>query len=426
MGGASREHQPTVAVVGSGPSGCFTAQFLRKLWPGSEIAVFDALPAPYGLVRYGVAADHQGTKGISHQFDRLFERGGVRFIGNVRVGTDVSFEDMVEAFDVVVLATGLCADMPLDVPRDPQARVIGAGLLLRVLNGYPGLAQSSGLNQPLGSRVVIVGNGNVAVDALRLLAKDRCDLDGSDIDDRMLEILRPVPVKHIEVVGRSGASNAKFDLTAVRELGQLSNVGVKIGETAGDGHNPVIDVLRDLAARQVTGSDLAEDRVTVTFHFGQSPKAISFHDDQAVLHTRGTADTARTRTFVADSIVTAIGFTEGADTPSEAWDAPNVWRVGWLRRGARGTIPENRRDAKEIGDSIAAAVASGHVALGRPGISAIWPQIAGRVVEFTDWRRLEEYERLLAPEGRCRRKVTDLGEMVTLAVGSGRESIQVA
>jgi ferredoxin--NADP+ reductase len=419
--------RPTVAIVGSGPAGCYTAQFLRKRWPASEIAIFDALPTPYGLVRYGVAADHQGAKAVTRQFDRLFERDGVRFLGNVRIGTDVDFGELVDAFDIVVLATGLLQDRPVDVPHDPRARTLGAGVLLRGINGYPGLSRCAELSRPLGRRVAILGNGNVAMDALRLLVKDRRALEGSDVDDRVLDVLHSVPVEQVHVVGRSSASRAKFDITVLRELAQLADVDIAVGETAGDDDNPVLDLLNQMAAARVEGDpDRRPARVKVTFHFGQSPAAVSYSDGATVLETEGTDDPSRLREFAVDSLVTAVGFVAGEDAAPADWSAPNVWRAGWLRRGARGTIPENRRDASEVADGIGNAVREGDVTTGKPGLPAIWPRIARHVVEFEDWRVLDEHELRLAPEGRCRRKVTDLDEMVEVAVSADRPALQLA
>ena len=425
MTGAPSE-SPTIAVVGSGPSGCYAAQFLRKQWPSSEISIIDALPAPYGLIRYGVAADHQGAKAVTRQFDRLFERDGVRFVGNVRVGADVSFGDLVDSFDVVVLATGLWQDRPLGVPQDGGAKTLGAGVLLRAINGYPGLSESAELARPLGRRVAIVGNGNVAMDALRLVAKDRRELDGSDVDDRLLDVLRAVPVEQIDVIGRSGASNAKFDLTVLRELAHLSNVDIAIGETAGDDRNPVLDLLREIAATDGNRNhDVTGGRIQVTFHFGQTPTAVSCVDGATVLETSGTDVPTRSRNFTVDSVISAVGFVASDDAPPVEWEAPNVWRAGWLRRGARGTIPENRRDSAQVSEQICAAIRDGDLAIEKPGLSAIWSQIASRVVEFDDWRKLDEHERGQAPDGRCRRKVTDLAEMVAVAVGADRPALQL-
>jgi ferredoxin--NADP+ reductase len=217
---------------------------------------------------------------------------------------------------------------------------------------------------------------------------------------------------------------AKFDLTALREIGRLQNVAVRIGETAGDEANPVLDALREFAGRESV-LEAPGRPVTITFHFGLSPTAIQFEADRTVLETRPSTEQARARRFTVDSVVTATGFTDGADAPPSTWDGRNVWRVGWLRRGARGTIPENRRDAKEVSDSIRAAVAAGDIAARKPGLAAIWPDIAERAVEFADWRNLETYERLQAPQGRARKKVTDMAEMIDIAFGAHPNALQL-
>ena len=118
---------PTIAIVGSGPSGCYTAQFLRKRWPAAEITIFDRLDHPYGLVNYGVALDHPGTKAVARQFDRLFDRDNVQFAGKVEIGTDITLEELRTAFDVVVLASGLHGDRTLEVPGSHLPGVLGSG-----------------------------------------------------------------------------------------------------------------------------------------------------------------------------------------------------------------------------------------------------------------------------------------------------------
>ena len=158
---------PRVAVVGSGPAGCFTAQSLRRTFPHAPIDVFDELPTPYGLIRYGVAADHQGTKSIARQFDRLFTHEGVRFRGNIRIGADVSLDELRRSYDAVVVATGMHSDTRLAVPGGDLANVHGAGRITRLLNTHPDEADAP----RLGADVVIIGQGNVAMDVARLLAR---------------------------------------------------------------------------------------------------------------------------------------------------------------------------------------------------------------------------------------------------------------
>ncbi|GAA2026656.1 FAD-dependent oxidoreductase [Agromyces tropicus] len=406
---AAPAYRSTVAIVGSGPSGCYTAQFLRKSWPGSEITVFEAMPMPYGLVRYGIAADHQGAKAVTSQFDRVFTRMDVMFAGNVEIGSSVTFDELHDAFDVVVLATGLPDDRGLGVPQDDTARVVGAGELVRALNGHPDAGRTL---EPVGEAVIVVGQGNVSMDVVRMLSKTGAELDGSDIEDAVLQRLRPEPVRVIHVVGRSGAAAAKFDIAMLRELGTLSDVS--IGVTGlGDDEGAIPELLSELAARDAAA--VPERRTRVIFHFGATPASIG-HDGQRTVLTVVDSVSGDERALQADTIITAIGFcnadTTPATVPDEEWSGDRVYRVGWLGRGPRGTVAENRKHAQSVAQTIVADAAAGRFLLGRPGLRAVWPRIQHDAVTFDDWRLIDEVERTSAGPGRCRRKITDLAELL--------------
>jgi ferredoxin/flavodoxin---NADP+ reductase len=413
---------PTVAIVGSGPSGCYTGQFLAKSMPRAEITVFESLPTPYGLIRYGVAADHQGTKGVIRQFDRLFTRGGVRFAGNVAGGRDLDFDLLVRSFDVVVLATGLPEDRPLGVPQHPRARVVGAGALLRTLNGYPVdlLGRDErGRHVQLGRHVAVVGLGNVAIDVLRLLVKPVEALVGTDIDDESFAQLRPSPPAAIEVLSRSGIGQAKFDLAMLRELVSVPDVQIEVtGVGAHDGE-PAAVLLRACTNSAADSPGLSAQRSTlVRLHFGCVPEAIDHRNGQALVQARMTAD-GRMVELLADTVITAIGFTDDAPDdptrPTQGWSGPNVYRVGWLARGAKGTIAENRRAAQQVAAAIVDDFAAGRLQAIRPGFRAVEPLLGDRVIGFEGWQRIDEIERQAAPPQRCRLKITNLDEMLVAA-----------
>jgi len=416
--------KPTVAVVGSGPSGCYVASFLGKKWPGSEITIFESMPTPYGLVRYGIAADHQGTKNVTRQFDRLFTKDGVRFAGNVCVGTDIDFSDLAGCFDIVVLATGLPEDRPLGIPTQEGTRVIGAGTLLRALNCFPTRTVPSdpdGRYIPLGQQLAVVGMGNVALDVVRLMSKDPHEFEGSDIDDELLEQLRPRRPQSIDVISRSGLSLAKFDYAMLRELLSLPNIDVTVLGLGDNATGPAAELLRTHIDTVDDSSTTEPERTHVRLHFQLTPESITTSNGRTLLRASTPNAAAPVTDLVVDTVITAIGFTQGAEqdlsSPTGEWSGDNVYRVGWLSRGPHGAIPENRKDARELAERIAEDVTNGRLEIGRAGFAAVEPLLRN-VVTFADWQRIEAFEQREALPGRCRRKVTDRTHMLSIATSS--------
>lgn len=417
-------NSPSIAIVGSGPSACYLAQALRKHWAEAQIVMIERLPVPFGLVRYGVAPDHQGTKAVCRQFERLFERERVDFLGNLEVGRDLSLEQLREAFDLVVLATGLYGDRRLGIPGDALDGVHGSGRVTRWFNGHP---DEQGFTPRFGRRVAIVGNGNVAIDVLRLLARSAADFDGSDVADEALRELFAEGVERIDILGRSPADKARFDPVMLRELGKLAGVrlriedlpeeGVQAADAAGQAR---LDVLRALAAQAqpAVGRELV-------FRFGWSPRAVLGENRVEALELQH-ADGRELRLDV-DSLVSAIGFEEasdavlqrdallgdGADLDKGRLDA-GLYCAGWLRRGPRGTIPENRQDARLVAETLVAdqAAAPRH---GRPGLAALPAEVRARGVSYADWQRIDRAETQAAAPGRARRKITDRAGMLAIA-----------
>ncbi|MFT4219893.1 MAG: cytochrome P450 [Microbacterium sp.] len=399
---------PRVAVVGSGPAGCFAAQALRRAFPAAELDVFDQLPTPYGLVRYGVAADHQGAKSVARQFDRLFLHEGVRFHGNTRVGDDFTLHELRSTFDAVVLATGLHADRPLGVPGDSLPGVVGAGVVTRALNSHP----SSAAVPALGEEVVVIGHGNVAMDVARLLCRDEAELDGSDIDDGARAALCG-GVRRIHLVGRSGPAAAKFDPVMVRELAGLGGVrhvvhGLDRVDVP-DGKDARVDAVRALAAADPGGAE----RVVLEWWFGLSPARVEGNGAVSAVVFDGPDGEVALR---ADSVVTAVGFAADDTAPvepgahSDGRVEPGLYVAGWLRRGPRGTIPDQRADALSLVRAIADDISSGAVPTGLPGVDPV-----PGAVDFDGWRRIDVRERLAAAPGRSRAKLRTVAEMLEAA-----------
>lgn len=408
----------SIAIIGSGPSGCYLAQALLKAQPDLAVDVIDRLPVPYGLVRYGVAPDHQGTKAITRQFERLFERQGASFIGNLAVGSDVSIEELCAAYDAVVLATGLSGDRLLGLLGEDLAGVVGAGSLTRALYEHPDAASLP----TLGPRVVIMGNGNVAIDLLRLLAKMSDELAGSDLGHGPTRWLAESGIETIDIVGRSPAAQAKFDPVMVKELGKLSGVTVKVEEPGSSDDEEGTKKLEALAA--IDGHGDGERRVT--FRFGLTPVELTGEGGclNAAHFRRADGSTV---TLECTSFIRAIGFQAQGEVPrdalvSEAQDldagvlAAGLYATGWFRRGPRGTIPDNRADAQVLAARILGDLAASGSSTPKPGRAALADK--SEAVEFEGWKRIDAAETQCLPEGRCRIKIASRAEMLETARGT--------
>jgi len=408
----------TVAIVGAGPSGCYLAQALGKLCKEAEITVIEKLPVPFGLARYGVAPDHQGTKAVTRQFAKLFEKQGVGFAGNIEIGSGpgaaLSLDELREMFDVVVLATGLSRDRSAGTAFEDIPGVYGSGAVTRLWNSHPDAAD---LEPEFGSRVMVLGAGNVAVDVLRILAKSEADFEGSDFPPAQVRD----DVREIHLVGRSPADQAKFDPVMIRELAKIPGLAVSIGEGSrlnGAEDDKRMAALRDLAATK-------PDAITkkISFHFGWPAKKPLRKNGTltGVIFEREGEELA----LPCDSVVSAIGYEDdgrlnraklmkGVASHETGRLAPGLYAAGWFKRGPRGTIPENRADSQKIAALIAEEIAALPEADEKPGFDALSARCAARMTSYGDWQHIDEVEKAAAPEGRCRAKISSLPEMLAL------------
>jgi ferredoxin--NADP+ reductase len=380
-----------VAIIGSGPSGCYVAQALLKACPEAEVTVIERLTTPYGLVRYGVAADHQGTKGVTRQFARLFERQGVGFVGNVTVGQDVSLDDMRMMFDAVVIATGLHKDRPFGVPGEDLDGVYGSGMVTRHWNGHPDSDQTP----DFGQEVVVFGNGNVAMDVVRLLAKRETDFAGSDFDPAHV----CDGVRRIHVVGRSSLAQAKCDAVMVRELSALS--GCRIDRAEGEVFAKTSETALAIAFADAFETPAPVFTKHITFHSGWTLEAFEGdgHLESVVLSKDG-----RTKRLSCDSAITAIGFDyDGAfdrDAILES-EGQGLYTAGWFKTGPRGTIPSQRADAQDIAARIAADLTPSD----KPGRAALLDKLGETATTYADWQLIDRAECAAAAPNRCRAKL---------------------
>jgi ferredoxin--NADP+ reductase len=354
------ESTPAFAIVGSGPSGCYTAQFLRKAFPESPITVFDRNPVPFGLVRYGVAPDHIGTKAISSQFERLFDRDGVKFVGATEIGVNISLDELRRNLDAVVLATGLSKDRPLNIPGGYLPGVYGSGRITRLLNGHPE-ENLEGIR--IGERLVVVGHGNVAIDLVRLSLLGSEKLAEFGVETEVAKTIARPNLKEIHVVGRSPVGDAKFDVAMINELGKIPDVRFSSNGVEKFGDNTEANKRAEAISKLVRESNPDAARV-VTFHFGWAPSRVG-GDERVEFIEFTSTNGLGTLSIETDTIFSAIGFVADEqsaicreDLITDQSDLVNgylsegLYCVGWFKRGPQGAIPANRVDAKLVSDRI--------------------------------------------------------------------------
>jgi pyridine nucleotide-disulfide oxidoreductase len=405
-----------IAIVGSGPSGCYLADQLLRLLPDSSVDVIERLPVPFGLVRYGVAPDHQGTKAISRVLDRILSNPRITFFGNVEVGKDVFLEQLLAWYDAVVLATGACRDRKLGIPGEDLPGVLGSTSFVNWYNSHP-----ESLPPALKdvSSVVIVGNGNVAIDVARILARGPQDFTGSDLPLDIATLLSAQPVKDIHIVGRRGPADAKFTEHELAELGALERVQPQVDNHADlSGDTPVLRVLRELQSRIVHSAPL-----TLHFRFWMTPVAfVGSGRLQAVRFRRDDVEYE----LPAQLAVTCIGYqaavcciaspVDGIFPNEEGKMKAGLFVVGWAKRGSSGTIPTNRSEAQQLAQRMAKEV----IDSGRRGRQALREHLGSNgktFVDYSGWKRIDAVEIARANDGRCRLKLRSIEEMLQVAAG---------
>jgi ferredoxin--NADP+ reductase len=418
------------AVVGSGPAGFYTAEALAKAYgEAARIDIIDRYPVPYGLIRFGVAPDHQSLKAVSKRYDKVAEGEGVGFIGNVAVGTDVSVAELLEVYDAVVLATGAPHDRKLGIPGEDLPGVVGSAELVGWYNGHPDFAD---LDPPLGgTHAAIIGNGNVALDCARILSKTRTEFEGSDIVGHALDALESSAINTVTILGRRGPHQIAMTPKELGELGHLEIAqplvdGADFPPLEADaelepGHRKSITILREFFATPSAGKAKA-----MVFDFFARPLRIEGEGraeriivERTELDEKGGArGTGETYEVPASLIVSCIGYStppiEGVPYDDRGGRflndrgkiADRLYCVGWARRGPTGTIGTNRPDGYEVAEQIAAELPAG--AGDRGGGEAVRALLAERSVkttDFSDWRTIEQAEEAAARAGSPREKM---------------------
>jgi adrenodoxin-NADP+ reductase len=427
-----------VAIVGSGPAGYYTAEALQKQF-GEAVAIdmIDRLPVPYGLIRSGVAPDHQSIKAVYKRYEKVALSGNVRFVGSVAVGPDAAIAELLELYDAVVLATGAPNDRPLDLPGADLPGVVGSAAFVGWYNGHPDFAD---LDPPLDvAAAAVIGNGNVALDVARILAKTPAEFAGSDIVGHAYDALGRSAITAIHILGRRGPHQIAMTPKELGELGHLEAASPRVdpADLPPEGEDALLEPgmrksvmhLREFARTE------GLKRKVIDFDFYAMPVAIEGEgkvERLVVERTRLTEDlrsvgTGERYIIECGLVVSCIGYQtppiegvpyehgRGRFANSDGVIGEGLYCVGWARRGPTGTIGTNRPDGFEVAEKIFARYGGGdsHKA-GGAGLGRLLAARGTRPVTFADWQRIEADETARAREGSPREKFTRIAEMLGL------------
>ncbi len=445
-----------VAIIGSGPAGFYAAEALLKR-PAAAIDVdmFDRLPTPYGLVRGGVAPDHQKIKTVIRIFSTTAARPTFRFLGNVRLGPDVTVEELRRHYHQIVYATGNEADRRLGIPGEGVARCTPATVFVGWYNGHPDYRHAK-IDLSV-HRVAVVGNGNVAVDAARILLRTSGELERTDIAAHALEALRNSQVREVFILGRRGPGEAAFSPAELKELGKMQGVDPVIapGElarcagsdsTGNKEKDRNLTILRSFVARQpranakklhlrflVSPTEIIADAAGNVAGLALEKNRLETRPDGTVA-ARGTGEI---EVLEVGMVLPAIGYAaeriagvpydgkarvianeDGrvVDPASRAVIA-NEYVVGWARSGAQGLIGEHKRaSAHVVGHMIADGAGLETRALpDRDAIVSLLRERGVQPVSFNDWKQLDDVEVVRgARRGAPRDKIVDVEAMLAV------------
>lgn len=363
-----------VAIVGSGPSGCFLAEILAIKLPGLTIDIYERLPFPFGLAVNGVAPDHLHTRKVTEQFERTLARNNVNLICNTEVGSSIRYSELKQRYDRVVFATGASEDLRLGIPGEHLPGIYGSGSFTRWYNSHP---EASELTPLIGQRVGIIGNGNVALDIARVLAKTAAEHQPSALSEPVRTHLAQCTINEIHIFGRRGPADASFSVPELTELSTLTQAEVQVSPAvlAGIDTQGLPPSQKKMLEQLQRYAQAAEDTAAVTkiqFHFYATPVAAVGEKQLEALEIRDTRH-GTLHTQPLDTLITAIGYRTPAiaevpyDTElghfahQQGNIEPGVYCLGWCQRGPQGVIPTNRSEAMKLARQLIKELEKQHV-----------------------------------------------------------------
>ena len=444
-----------LAVIGAGPAGIYASDLILKAERDFDVSIdlFDLLPAPYGLVRYGVAPDHPRIKGIIRALFEVLDRGDIRFFGNVKYGIDITLDDLKQHYNAVIFATGAIKDADLDIPGADLEGSFGAADFVNWYDAHPDFP----LEWPLDAKeVAVIGNGNVALDVARILVKRPEDLLATDIPDHVYRGLKSSPVTDVHVFGRRGPAQVKFSPLELREALHVEGVQAIVYDEDfqyDDGSREAIDSNNQIRVMGKTLEDLRENpsepqERRLHLHFFSTPREILGTDGMVsgVRFERTELDgtgrvraTGEIRELEAQAVYRAVGYfgseldgipfddvegvirnEEGRVYDQTGSHIPGVYCTGWIKRGPVGLIGHTKADAIETIGHLISDRASWW-SPSEPSEEAIEETLRSRGVDFMawpGWLKVDgEEKRLGQLSGRERLKLHNRAQMLDISKG---------
>ncbi len=441
-----------LAIVGAGPAGIYAADMLLKHERSFDVSIdlFERLPAPYGLVRYGVAPDHPRIKGIISALREVLDTGQIRLFGNVNYGTDITLDDLKKHYHAVIFSTGAIRDHTLDIPGVELDGSYGAADFVSWYDGHPDVPRSWPLE---AQSVAVIGNGNVALDVARMLAKHPDDLLPTEVPDNVYEGLKASPVTDVHVFGRRGPMQVKFTPLELRELGEMRDVDMIVHDedfVLDEASAMAIEANKQIFVINKVFSGWREREVgsasrRLHLHFYASP--IEVLGESHVTGFRyertepdgsgGVRGTGEIREIPVQAVYRAVGYF-GSELPGIPFDerrgvipnhegqvlddnnaiVPGVYATGWIKRGPVGLIGHTKSDAMETIKHLVKDQASWW-SPEAPEEASVIELLNSRGISYTNlegWHRLDEKElELGATRGRERLKVVPREEMLEIS-----------
>lgn len=429
----------SVAIIGAGPAGVYAADILQGRDEQVRIDLFEKLPAPYGLVRYGVSPDHPRIKKIQDALHDVLENPRIRLVCNVEIGTDVTIEELRDAYDAVVISTGADRDVDLAVPGAELPGSFGGADFVAWYDGHPDAPQDWQLS---AESVAVIGAGNVALDVARMIITHPHQLEQTDIPDHVEAAFRQNPVRDLHLLIRRGPADVRFSPMELRELGAREDVDVIVDPADMELDEHAERMVAQFNQRRIIVKTLTEwahqDPATLTasrrvhLHFYQQPSRILGTDRVTAIEMERTqpdelgriAGTGETVQHNVGAVYRTIGY-RSTPVPGVPFDdatgtipddagrildtdgepIPGLYATGWIRRGPVGLIGSTKSDAAEAIDSLITDLAARPGAAPEGAADALVARLTD-AVGWDGWLRIDEAEKRLGAErGRERTKI---------------------